>query len=231
LTDHNCFLEGEARSGYNLLGHSGEMNSMKRAIRYLLLVGIAAVWFVTPSLFAREYCPLTVQVVTPNGKRPEAQVEVREKNGRRIEKEQAPGRDLTFCDLGILPVTVIVGLKDCEVVVSDVYLRWGEPYTLRVTYDQENCMDDRPKPTKPLCQTLLRVNSPDKKWVNGATVKFDDPSREPLQTDEAGRALFSLVKGDTAQGFLSAPGFETLKFSVTCSEPQVQEKTLTLLKK
>lgn len=121
---------------------------MKHSIRYLFLVGIAATWFGTSPLFAQEYCSLRAQVVAPNGKRPEAQVEVREEDGRRIEKEQAPGHDLAFCDLGILPVTVIVGLKDCEVVISDVYLRWGKPYTLKVVYDEENCMDDRPKTTK-----------------------------------------------------------------------------------
>jgi hypothetical protein len=194
-------------------------------------VGIDAVLFVTPPVFAREYCSPRVEVVAPNGKHPEAQVEVHEKSGRRIEKEQAPGHDLTFCDLGILPVTVIVGLKDCEVVVSDVYLRWGEPYTLRVVYDEENCMHERPKPPKALCQTLLRVNSQDKKWVNGATVKFDDRTWKPRQTDEAGRALFSLVEGDTVLGSISAPGFETMKFSVACSEPQAEEKTITLVKK
>jgi hypothetical protein len=80
-------------------------------------------------------------------------------------------------------------------------------------------------------QTLLRVSSEDKKWVRGATVKFDDRSWQPIQTDEAGRAIFSLAKGDTVQGSISGPGFETLKFSVACSEPQVQERTVTLLKK
>ena len=148
---------------------------MKHPTRYLLFVGIAAIWFGTPPLFAREYCSLRVEVVAPNGKRPEAQVEVREKDGRRTEKEQAPGHDLTFCDLGILPVTVIVGQKDCEVVVSDVYLRWGEPYTLKVVYDQENCMDERPLPPQPLCETLLRVNFQD--GVEG-------PTQVPTRSDD-----------------------------------------------
>jgi hypothetical protein len=204
---------------------------MKRTMRYLLLVGIAAIWFGTPPLFAGENCSLRVEVVAPNGKRPEAQVEVREKDGRRIEKEQAPGHDLTFCDLGILPVTVIVGLKECEVVVSDVYLRWEEPYTLKVFYDEENCMEERPTPPNPVCETLLGVNSQDTKWVKGATVRFDGRTWGPLQTDQAGRALFSIAKGDTVQGSISALGFETTKFSVGCSEPQSQEKTLTLRKK
>lgn len=204
---------------------------MKSTIRCLLLVGIAAIWFGTPPLYAQEYCSLRVKVVAPNGKRPEAQVEIREKNGRRIEKEQAPGHDVTFCDLGIRPVTVIVGLKECEVVVSDVYLRRGKPYTLRVVYDQENCMDERPPTPTPYCETLLRVNSQDTKWVKGATVKFDGRTWVPLQTDEAGRALFSIGKGDSVQGSVSAPRFETTKFSVGCSEPKSQEKILMLRKK
>ena len=38
---------------------------MKRQVRFLLLVGIAAMWFGTSPLFAREYCSLRVEVVTP----------------------------------------------------------------------------------------------------------------------------------------------------------------------
>jgi len=112
-----------------------------------------------------------------------------------------------------------------------VYLKLGETYRLKVVYDEENCMDERLKPPEPLCETLLRVNSQDAKWVKGSTVKFDGRTWRPLQTDEAGRALFSIVKGDTVEGSISAPGFETTKFSVGCSEPQTQEKTLTLRKK
>lgn len=182
------------------------------------------------ALGAQGYCSLKVQVLSPNGERPEAQVEVQEQNGRKIHKEQAPGHDLEFCDLGVLPVKVIVGLKDCSVTISDVYLRWQRPYTLKVTYDQKNCMDERPKPSKPLCQVLLRVNSSSQEWINGATVKFDEPSLSPIQTDDAGRALFVGLKGDSVRGSISAPGFATLKFAVECGEVQVQEKILTLVK-
>jgi hypothetical protein len=205
--------------------------SMKRVTRYLVFAGIAAALFAPHPLSAKDYCSLRVQVVAPNGKYPEAQVEVREENGRNIKKEQAPGHNLEFCDLGILPVTVVVGLKECEVVVSDVYLRWGRPYTLKVVYDQENCMDERPPPPKPLCHVLLRVNSQDEKWVNNATVKFEGRPWPAIQTDAGGRALFSLVKGETVQGSVAASGFGTTKFSVACPEARVQEKTLTLLKK
>jgi hypothetical protein len=75
---------------------------------------------------------------------------------------------------------------------------------------------------------LSIIKSQDTKWVKGATVKFDGRTWGPLQTDEAGRALFSIVKGDTVQGFISAPGFETTRFSVGCSEPQSQEKVAHL---
>ena len=195
-----------------------------------LAFGIALYLFSSAgALGAQKYCSLKVQVLSPDGERPAALVEVREQNGWKTEKEQAPGHDVEFCDLGILPVTVIVGLKDCAVTVSDVYLRWKRPYTLKVTYDQENCMDDRPKPPKPLCQVLLRVNSSNKKWISGATVKFDEPSLSPIQTDDAGRALFSLLKGDSVTGSIGAPGYGTTKFAIECHEARVQEKILTLL--
>jgi hypothetical protein len=85
-------------------------------------------------------------------------------------------------------------------------------------------------PPKPLCQVLLRINSQDEKWINSATVKFEGRPWPAIQTDAAGRALFSLVKGETVQGSVGASGFETTKFSVGCLEARVQEKTLTLLK-
>jgi hypothetical protein len=89
-------------------------------------------------------------------------------------------------------------------------------------------MDERPMPPKPLCEVLLRVNSLDERWIRGATAKFDDPTRPPIQTDNARRALVSVSKGDSLQGFVNAAGFATMKFSVGCSEPQNQEKILTL---
>jgi hypothetical protein len=182
------------------------------------------------AISAQNYCSLRVQVLTPSGQRPGALVEVRERNGRKIEKEQAPGHDLEFCDLGLLPVTVVVGLKDCEVVISDVNLSWGQPYTLKVTYDQERCMDERPKAPKPFCRVLLRVNTPVKKWISAATVKFDESSRPPMQTDQSGRALFSVGLNERVHGFVTASGYNSKEFSVACSEPKDQEEMLTLTK-
>jgi hypothetical protein len=181
---------------------------------------------------AQDYCSLHVRVRTPSGQRLEVPVEVREKNGRKTEKEQTPTVDVSFCDLGILPVTVVVGIEGCnQVVITDVPLKWKQPYTLKVTYDVAPCMDHRvPSPT-PYCEVLLRVMGSDGKWIGNATVNFDDPSRPQLHTDSAGRA-YDLVKlNRILKGTASAPGYTPRSFSIVCSDVESHEEILKLTKK
>jgi hypothetical protein len=200
-----------------------------RQLALLLLYGTAFYLGMADSAFGTQnYCSLQVQVQTPTGQLPEALVEVREENGRKIEKEQRPGHEVQFCDLGILPVTVTVGLKDCEVVVKNVYLRWGQTYTLKVIYDQERCSDEKAPPPKPLCQVVLRVKAQNKAWIGGAVAKFDDTSRPPAVTDQAGRAMFYLGLNERVQGNITARGFNAKEFSLGCFEARGQEEVLTL---
>jgi hypothetical protein len=101
---------------------------MGRLHKLVFVGGIGLCLLGAPVVFcAQSYCSLKIQVLTPDGKSPAALVEVREENGRKIEKEQIPGHDLEFCDLGILPVTVVVGIKDCELRISEVYLLSPNP--------------------------------------------------------------------------------------------------------
>jgi hypothetical protein len=179
----------------------------------------------------QTYCALTVQVVAPNGRHPEASVEVLEKSGRKIEKDQPPGGVARFCDLGILPVTVTVGLKDCEVVVRDVYLKWREPYTLNVSYDPENCMDEALPSSLPNCKFLIRVNDSKSEWISGAVLRFEDSQRSSITTDKWGRVFFVVRTGTELRGSVTADGFVSQDFSVGCYKVGTQEKYLTLSKK
>ncbi len=132
---------------------------MERLYQLVLLFG-AAVYFLgaAPSLAAKDYCSLRVRVLAPNGQRPLVLVTVYEKSGRKVEKRQGPSEDLQFCDLGIEPVTVVVGLKGCnQVVINDVPLSWQEPYTLKVIHDYVSCMREEGPPPKPVCEVLLRI--------------------------------------------------------------------------
>jgi len=206
---------------------------MERLYRVMVLLGMAACWLnVAPSLLAKDYCSLKVRVVAPNGKQFPVYVAVYEQSGRKIEKEQAPPHDLQFCDLGILPVKVVVGTKGChEIVVDNVRNYWQEPYTLTVTYDPEHCMRELPPPPKALCEVLFRISGADGKWLNKANVKFEKPSLQPLETDSAGRALLITGLDNNIQGSASAPDFMSQKFSIACTESGEYEHVLSLRKK
>ncbi len=205
---------------------------MERVHRVMLL--LAAVAFclnAAPSLSAKDYCSLKVRVVSPDGRQFPVSVTVYEQSGRKIEKEQAPPHDLQFCDLGILPVKVVVGDSGChEIVVRDVRNYWQEPYTLKVTYDPERCIRELPPPPEPLCEILFRISDSDGRWIDKAAVKFDQPSLGHLQTDSAGRALLVVGLENRIRGSVSAQGYAPREFSIGCSRSGEYEKNLTLTK-
>jgi hypothetical protein len=206
---------------------------MERLYRVMLLFVMVACWLnATPSLSAKDYCSLKVRVVTPDGRQFPVSVTVYEQSGRKIEKEQAPPHDLQFCDLGILPVKVVVGDSGChEIVVRDVRNYWQEPYTLKVTYDPEHCMRELPPLPQPLCEVLFRISGSDGGWIDKAAVIFDQPSLGRLQTDSAGRALLVARLENRIRGSVSARGFALREFSIDCSKSGEYENNLTLTKK
>jgi len=188
-------------------------------------------WLAAASpLAAQDYCSLKVRVLTPKGERPEALVAVQERNGRNLEKEQGLSDDVQFCDLGLLPVTVVVGLKGCnQIVVNDVPLSWREPYLLTVTWDFEPCLEEKPPAPVPVCEVLFRVSGPDGRWLDKATVSFDAPTRPPLQTDSSGRARTLISVDQRLEGSVSVPGNSPKKFSVGCSRSEpIHEEMVTL---
>jgi len=205
---------------------------MERLHQLTLLTGaLACLLFAVPSSGAQDYCSLRVRVLAPNGQRPEAPVSVIETNGRTEEKAQDTSKDVQFCDLGILPVTVVVGQKGCDqVVVKDVPLSWQEPYTLLVTYDVQKCTQDHLPPPKPVCQVLLRIAGSDGKWIRKAAVTLSEPALPQLQTDSAGRAFLLVGLDDRVRGSVGAPGYATKEFSFGCSGFPGHEEILHLTK-
>jgi hypothetical protein len=197
-------------------------------------VFLAFVFYLLSSPFplaAKGYCSLTISVLNPKGQRIEVPIEVREKKGRTVSKQQLPATgEVQFCDLGILPVDVIVGIEGCnQVLIRDVPLDWEEPYRLKVMYDSEPCLRDSPHPPKPYCKVLLRVADADGRWITKANIKFDQPGRKELITDSAGRAFGLLIVNDTLSGAVSAPGYGVTKFSIRCAEVENQEELVKLV--
>ena len=159
-------------------------------------------------------------------------VSVIEKNGRREEKSQDTSGDVQFCDLGILPVTVVVGQKGCnQIVVKDVPLSWRQPYTLHVTWDWEPCQKDAVPPPKPLCQVLFRIADSDGKWIKKAAVTLREPALPQLRTDSAGRVFFIVGLNDRVRGTVGAPGYVLKKFSFACTEFPGHEEIFNLTKR
>lgn len=178
-----------------------------------------------------DWCSLSVRVLSPSGQRPGTYVTVREQNGRTIEKEVQPPEDIRFCDLGILPVSVEVGLPGCnQVLVRDVPLMAGEMYLLTVTYDIEPCVAGKKAPPPvPLCETLLRVTGPEGSWIVGAEVAFDDVTYMPSRTDVSGRLLVVLSLSQRLSGVVRASGLSPRRFELTCTrDSQRQEQLLRL---
>lgn len=176
---------------------------------------------VLPNASAEDYCSLVVRVLSPDQQRlQEIPISVREKSGRVIEKDTT-SEDVRFCDLGILPVTVTVGIDPCnQVVVRDVPLAWKEEYFLIVTYDRKSCVQDLPPPPFPLCQVLLRVADLSGNWIEKASIRLEGTSLTPQETDRAGRAEVLLRLGNRVAGVVHAAGYASKSFTIHCSRAE-----------
>jgi hypothetical protein len=139
-------------------------------------------------------------------------------------------RTVRFCDLGILPVTVKVGLDTVcnQVVVRDVPVAWNRKYLLRVTYDPEACRERAPPP-EPTCEVLFRVRNPAGDGVPGAAVRLTSPIEKSLVTDQFGRADIVLRATSHVAGSATGGGLEAASFAFDCSRQRPeQEETVSL---
>jgi hypothetical protein len=153
----------------------------------------------------------------PDQKRPEGVlVSVRENSGRVIGKYTTT-EDVKFCDLGIMPVTVTVGLDTCnQVIVKDIPLRWDDEYALTVTYNPEPCFSRRPLNLYPICEELLRISNEAGNWIENALIQFDASRFKEQKTDKSGRAFLTMKVGERIEGTISANGYQSKPFSLSC---------------
>jgi hypothetical protein len=164
-------------------------------------------------------CSLAVRVLTPRGMPVEGVVRVEEKGGRVVE-QQSESDTVLFCDLGIFPVTVTVGRNDScnQVVVRNVPLTRGRPYTLTVTYDREACLHHPPTPPIPMCEILFRIADSEGDWISSALIEITNRSPAVvLTTDRYGRAYFDCRERTYLQGVIRATGYSTASFRIACS--------------
>jgi hypothetical protein len=180
---------------------------------------LSLVFIVVAPLKASDYCSLIVRVVDPQGQRPEVVVGVQEANGRKIETDPTK-EDVKFCDLGLAPVTVTVGLDGAcnQVVVKNVPLYWGETSMLTVAYDWELCHERLPIRG---CYILLRVSDMTGKWLDKASIDFGRVGTALEETDGSGRALKVLGPGDRVSGTVKLMGYISKPFDLSCP-PRVE---------
>jgi hypothetical protein len=207
---------------------------MERLYQVVRVLAFASCWaFGTCIASAEGVCSLRVRVLSPDGRRTEAPISVKEESGRTIEKDHE-NDDVEFCDLGILPVAVTVGSDGLcnQITIRDVPVTWNEPYLLRVTYDPDACRREHgPPPPMPICHILFRVSDSGGKWIPRASVKFSSPTSDSMKADEYGRAEFVTKVGDEARGSVAAAGFDSANFKWTCSRSEPLHEESVKLKK
>jgi len=183
---------------------------------------------------AAEFCSLAVRVLSWDLRHPGyVPVSVREKSGRVIQKfTTGQNENLLFCDLGITPVTVTVGTDCNQTIVKDVPLNWtwGYQYLLTVTYDSETCYPG-PLLHTPLCYELFRVADTAGNWIENASIQFQGDQFKAMSTDNAGRALLTSGVGKSVEGTISANGYQSKQFSISCPKLEGYHDQLFKLEK
>jgi hypothetical protein len=171
---------------------------------------------------ASGYCSLIVEVRTPDGKRPTANVTVTEQNGREL-YQLAEGQDARFCGLGLRPVTVKVGGdRTCnQVVINDVPLYWQKTHYLKVLYDIMPCLVESTHVFR-FCTYLFRISDDAGKWISGASVQVA-PGDRLLRSDDYGRARVDAEIGAIIAA-ISAPGYTARSFDSTCTPEKAVEQ-------
>jgi hypothetical protein len=175
----------------------------------------------------RDYCSLVVKVVDPEGRRVGARVSVTEGDGR-VETKETEGSDLSFCDLGILPVTVTVGHPACnQSIVRNVGLSWGQTTKTTVMYDVQPCLHDLPPVAA--CKMLLRFRDSHQSWLTGVALELNAPQAEVLKTDRYGRVLIRVPAGQAMRGRATAESFRPTEVDFNCTRERILfEQIVTL---
>jgi hypothetical protein len=162
-----------------------------------------------------DYCSLVVKLTDSTGGEDSSRqlIAVTEKNGRTTSMENRAG-GVSFCDLGIMPVTIKVTKPYChDITVNNVSLKFGETATIEILSYDGRC-SSVPKASvdfaaPPWCTVLLRMKDDEDKWISGVTLKPTPPATDftdidprhranPFsQSDRAGRILVLIdLKGE-----------------------------------
>ena len=196
------------------------------------ILGAMILWAYSSIALCADYCSLKVRVMTPEGLRPDALISVEERSGRTVTQYQE-STDVSFCDLGGLPVTVRVGAAGTcnQVVVRNVPVEWNSTYLLKVTYDVETCLRETAPSPVPTCRVVLRIADSQGRWISGASVHLRSPRDISFQADGYGRASFVVRTIDAIEGEVTKNRFGVYKFAFACTDSEPIREEQILLRK
>jgi hypothetical protein len=179
--------------------------------------------------FDHGHCSLHIKVVNPRGLEVEAIITVTEKDGRVQTKENEKG-GAKFCDLGVRPVTVVVGKGPChQITVRDVQLSWGKTSYLKVVYDPEPCMRDTPPSPDPGCEVMVRIIDKERRPIPGARTMVKVPFQQQITADQHGRVMLRAKYGPDLEGIVTQERYLPAQFKFPCSRnDSLQEHYLVL---
>jgi hypothetical protein len=182
----------------------------------LLLLGIGRILAAQTTIASNDFCSLVVQVTDPQGTPMRAKVTVVDSSLRRLPRKTGADGKVSFCDLGLRPVDVVVGEGGCgELVVKSVDLAWGRSKLLPVVYAP--CwLDGEPPPTT-ACEILLRFSDERGEPIRGVSVKTQFGSHDSL-SDRYGRIRIGIGFDKTLEVTAVAPGFRSERLGVACSQ-------------
>jgi hypothetical protein len=162
-------------------------------------------------------CSLVVRVFDPSGKAFPTNVEVREQDGRSIEKPAKSGV-AEFCDLGVAPVAIDVGPACDRVSVNNVQLKWGKTVDIKVVYDAGICEQrHRDVPfAGPSCDLLFRVRGPSGQAIPNPLVEVGDSFERKVLSDDFGRAYLRVTWDTPLHARISAAGYNSVILSEQC---------------
>lgn len=160
-----------------------------------------------------SYCSLRIAIqASPPQLEPE--VRVTEPNGAQL-RSRTTGGIVSFCSLGIRPVTVSVGDTGCnQVILNNVPMRWRQTVELRIIYDITPCrVEQIPAPA---CSMLVRVYDDRGEPIPNARMDAESPRDRVIETDALGRMLVLVPLNQSLNARVYAKGYSDASIHLAC---------------
>jgi hypothetical protein len=138
-----------------------------------------------------DYCSLIVNLINANGTEAAGRrtITVTEADGRTVSQEYQQG-GASFCDLGVLPVTITVASPYCfQVTMRNVSVGVGKTKAVKIVSNNEGDCSNVDTAPAPWCNVLLRFKDEDGKWIPNVTLSPIAPAKDFREIDPTHRRV------------------------------------------